>query len=70
MWLLGRLAPDHKTIADFRKNNGLALRKVVLVSSNAPLGGAAEAPHVQVRPGALSHAKAQSNPLLPKVHSA
>jgi transposase len=28
MWLLGRLAPDHKTIADFRKDNGLALRKV------------------------------------------
>ena len=28
MWLLGRLAPDHKTIADFRKENGLALRKV------------------------------------------
>ena len=28
MWLLGRLAPDHKTIADFRKNNGLALRTV------------------------------------------
>jgi hypothetical protein len=27
MWLLGRLAPDHKTIADFRKDNGLALRK-------------------------------------------
>jgi len=27
MWLLG-LAPDHKTIADFRKDNGLALRKV------------------------------------------
>jgi len=27
MWLLRRLAPDHKTIADFRKNNGLALRK-------------------------------------------
>src|ERR1700751_1227970 len=26
MWLLGRLAPDHKTIADFRKDNGLALR--------------------------------------------
>src|SRR5438876_1723324 len=25
---LGRLAPDHKTIADFRKDNGLALRKV------------------------------------------
>src|ERR1700681_1479780 len=28
MWLLGRLAPDHKTIADFRKDNGLTLRKV------------------------------------------
>ena len=28
MWLLGRLAPDHKTIADFRKDNSLALRKV------------------------------------------
>jgi transposase len=28
MWLCGRLAPDHKTIADFRKDNGPALRKV------------------------------------------
>src|SRR4051794_9973174 len=28
MWLLGRLARDHKTIADFRKDSGLALRKV------------------------------------------
>ena len=28
MWLLGRLVPDHKTIADFRKNNGAALRQV------------------------------------------
>src|SRR5262252_3706531 len=28
MWLLGRLVPDHKTIADFRKDNGVALRKV------------------------------------------
>src|SRR5215471_20237659 len=28
MWLLGRLAPDHKTIADFRKDNGAALRQV------------------------------------------
>jgi len=28
MWLLGRLAPDHKTIADFRKDDGAALRKV------------------------------------------
>jgi len=24
MWLLGRLVPDHKTIADFRKDNGRA----------------------------------------------
>ena len=24
MWLLGRLAPDFKTIADFRKDNGQA----------------------------------------------
>ena len=28
MWLLGRLAPDHKTIADFRKDNGRAIKKV------------------------------------------
>src|SRR6186713_3291153 len=28
MWPLGRLVPDHKTIADFRKDNGLALRRV------------------------------------------
>ena len=28
MWLLGRLSPDHKTIADFRKDNGQAIRKV------------------------------------------
>src|SRR5476651_1679552 len=28
MWLLGRLVPDHKTVADFRKDNGLALRRV------------------------------------------
>jgi transposase len=28
MWLLGRLAPDFKTIAEFRKNNGQAIRLV------------------------------------------
>jgi len=28
MWLLGRLAPDFKTIADFRKNNAKAIRLV------------------------------------------
>jgi hypothetical protein len=25
---MGRLAPDHKTIADFRKDNGTTIRKV------------------------------------------
>jgi transposase len=28
MWLLGRLVPDHKTVADFRKDSGHAIRKV------------------------------------------
>jgi transposase len=28
IWLTGRLAPDFKTIADFRKDNGNAIRKV------------------------------------------
>jgi transposase len=28
MWLLGRLAPDFKTIADFRRDNGPAIKKV------------------------------------------
>ena len=28
MWLTGRLVPDHKTIADFRKDYGPAIRKV------------------------------------------
>ena len=28
MWLLGRLVPDDKVIADFRKDNGPAIRKV------------------------------------------
>src|SRR5881227_749442 len=42
MWLTGRLFPDHKTIADFRKDNGLALRKVcarfvVLCRNDGPL---------------------------------
>jgi hypothetical protein len=27
IWLLGRLTPDDKVIADFRKDNGLAIRK-------------------------------------------
>ena len=28
IWLTGRLAPDFKTIADFRRDNGIAIRKV------------------------------------------
>ena len=28
LWLLGGLVPDHKTVADFRKDNGVAIRKV------------------------------------------
>src|ERR1700747_1313223 len=28
MWLTGRLSPDHKTIADFRKHSGGAIREV------------------------------------------
>src|SRR5277367_6600156 len=28
VWLIGRLMPDFKTIADFRKDNGEAIRKV------------------------------------------
>jgi len=38
MWLTGRLAPDHKTIADFRKDNGGAIRQVCvrLLNSVAP----------------------------------
>ena len=29
MWLTGRLVPDHKTIADFRKDNGPAIKEFV-----------------------------------------
>jgi len=28
MWLVGRLVPDHKTIADFRRDNGAAIQRV------------------------------------------
>lgn len=27
MWLTGRLAPDHKAIADFRKDDGAAIKR-------------------------------------------
>ncbi|MEM7036548.1 MAG: transposase, partial [Bacteroidota bacterium] len=30
MWLLGRLSPDHKTIADYRKDHGEAIRFMTL----------------------------------------
>lgn len=45
MWLMGRLAPDHKTIADFRRDNGPAIRKVCsrFVSLCRTLGLLAEA---------------------------
>src|SRR5712675_3238305 len=36
MWLTGRLVPDHKTIADFRKDNGPAIRKVRAVRRRLP----------------------------------
>src|SRR2546430_16032752 len=36
MWLAGRLVPDHKTIADFRKDNGPAIRKVRAVPRALP----------------------------------
>ena len=38
MWLLGRLVPDHKTVADFRKDNGGAIRKVCARLSNFASG--------------------------------
>src|SRR5438270_8700037 len=33
MWLLARLAPDHKTIADFRKDNGPGIKRSARASS-------------------------------------
>ncbi len=30
IWLMGQLKPDHKTIAEFRKNNKEALKKVLV----------------------------------------
>ena len=45
MWLTGRLVPDHKTIADFRKDYGSSIRKVcaAFVSICRGLGLFAEA---------------------------
>src|SRR5213082_4123309 len=36
MWLTGRLAPDFKTIADFRKDNGAAIQSVSSVCRALP----------------------------------
>jgi len=36
MWLLGRLAPDRKTMADFRKDNGRKPRKVCTLGRTLP----------------------------------
>jgi transposase len=49
MWLTGRLTPDFKTIADFRKDNGPAIRSacrqfVALDRAGARGAGAAMAP--------------------------
>src|SRR5438105_14663146 len=38
MWLTGRLAPDFKTIADFRKDNGKAIRAAPPVGPVHPSG--------------------------------
>jgi transposase len=38
MWLTGRLVPDHKTIADFRKDNGAAIPALAPASSNSAGG--------------------------------
>ena len=36
MWLTGRLAPDFKTIADFRRDNGRAIRRVCSCAQRLP----------------------------------
>src|SRR5260221_12803635 len=41
LWLLGRLVPDHKTVADFRKDNGRAIRKVCAPRRALPRDGSA-----------------------------
>jgi hypothetical protein len=38
MWLTGRLVPDHKTIADFRKGNGLRAVRCALSHHGAVHG--------------------------------
>jgi transposase len=64
MWLTGRLTPDFKTIADFRRENGAAIRKVcrqfVVLCRDLKLFTQAvvaiESPRVPWRPVGLSQA--------------
>jgi transposase len=44
MWLTGRLVHDHKTIADFRKDNGRAIRRSAHASSGCAAGWASWPP--------------------------
>src|SRR3989440_7500446 len=41
MWLLARLAPDHKTIADFRKDNGPGIKSLRALRRGVPQDGVA-----------------------------
>ena len=72
MWLLGRLAPDFKTIADFRKDNGKGIKNICRAfiglcrqfnsSTSWPDGNSVEID--------LLHKKfAQSCPILPQCHN-
>ena len=49
MWLTGRLVPDHKTIADFRKDNGA--RTTVGRSARSALGSWRSAAGLSYLPG-------------------
>jgi hypothetical protein len=53
MWLTGRLAPDFKTIADFRKDNGPA---------NRPASGPARRCLLNLLKTAFSHGLHPSQP--------
>jgi transposase len=62
VWLTGRLMPDFKTIADFRKDNGEAIRKVcrefVVLCRRLELFGEARRQQVQGR----QHARSELHP--------
>jgi hypothetical protein len=46
MWLLGRLAPDHKTIADFHKDNGRFQSHLVLQRGNRQFPNSTSSDHL------------------------